>query len=85
MKKTTVITVKVPQTKSIRLTKKDIGRWVRVRYTDVGVRDVLVVEVEPCSKGEPWVKIFEPSTNIGLTTLNTDVIAKGPFTAIPAF
>lgn len=66
----------------MKLTKSDIGRWIRVRYTDVGVRDVLVVDYSKDGKYET-VQIFEPYT--GLTDLNTDVIAKGELINPPIF
>jgi len=55
------------------ITKADVGRWVTVRYTDTGRKDVLLVEVSDTSG-----KVFEPYEGLDSIEL-TQIVEKREF------
>lgn len=62
------------------------GRWVRIRYDDVGCRDALLVDIERDSYGRAQYRIFEPGMPNGPERIEYDqIVAIGPFANVPVF
>lgn len=61
--------------KKVKINKSDIGRWVTVKWDDVGRRDSLIVNVDFCqgvNKKYGYVKVFDLDGS--LHTITTDQI-----------
>jgi hypothetical protein len=69
------------------------GRWIRIRYSDVGVRDVILTDINQRQKdanGMGWpteYKVFEPSEKgrANDTVDYSQIVAVGPYVNAPAF
>lgn len=63
--------------KVIRLKKRDVGKWVRVWWQDVGCEDGIIVEVN--NDGEPTFKYYDPRNRMIQTRAEFSQIDKlGP-------
>jgi len=55
--------------KKIRVRKKDVGRWITVKWDCIGRQDCLLVDVDLQNK---WGKVFVPYK--GLCTIDFDQV-----------
>jgi hypothetical protein len=60
--------------KKLKITKKDIGRWITVKWDDVGRRDSILVEV--ISKLE--ARVYEPYGRLARVSLD-QIVEKRDF------
>jgi hypothetical protein len=44
--------------------KSDIGRWITVKYDDVGKRDVLLVDIRKWGTNNVALLVFEPFSGL---------------------
>jgi hypothetical protein len=65
-----------------RFKKSDVGRWVRVRWNDVGVRDELVVDVENDGRTARTLEAGGDQTN---HAEHDQVVTFGPCVVVPVF
>lgn len=59
--------------KKVKITKNDIGRWVTVKWDDVGREDSILVDYDPSSVHK-YAKVF--SAHGSLHTITTDQIVE---------
>ena len=55
--------------KKIQVRKKDVGRWVTVKWKDIGRQDCLLVDVD---LDHQWGTVFRPY--MGLCTIDFDQV-----------
>lgn len=74
------------------MTKKEIsakcvvGRFVRVRYDDIGVVDGLIVERYNDNQGKYFeFKVYEHTTHSTNRITYDQIVAVGPYLNVPAF
>jgi hypothetical protein len=53
--------------KKLKIKKSDVGRWITVKWNDVGRIDCVLVNVDMESKS---AKVFEPHGNLHTVELN---------------
>lgn len=60
--------------------KPKVGQWVRVRYDDVGVRDVLVLEKR---ENLPSLRVFDGDCESTIEL--SQIVSLGPMIKVPSF
>ncbi len=66
--------------KKLKLKKSDIGRWVTVKWDDVGRRDSLLIEIVDCDKRK-YAKVYDPCGDIHTVELD-QIIDKRDFVKV---
>lgn len=62
--------------KKLKIKKSDIGRWVTVKWDDVGRRDSLLIEIVDCNKRK-YAKVYEPYGAIHTIELDQIIEKRG--------
>jgi hypothetical protein len=66
--------------KKLKITKEDIGRWVTVKWDDVGRRDSLIVDFDPeqgINKKHGYVKVFDLDGTLHTITADQIIEKRG--------
>lgn len=65
--------------KKLKITKSDIGRWVTVKWDDVGRRDSIIVDYSPneINKKYNYVKVFDLDGSLHTITADQIIEKRG--------
>lgn len=63
--------------KKVKITNLDIGRWVTVKWDDVGRRDSLLIEILPFNGGTRSAKVYEPYGKVHTVDMDQIIEKRG--------